>query len=120
MPAGVPVSDGAPMTPAEITTARALMAEARSELGLLVHAGVGSLASCFASAVAGEAQLGAATAGEVVIAAVEQPGCDLIFITASRGGVPFAAITLTAAEAFGVAMQVSEILNRRSTPQQKE
>lgn len=107
--------DGPPTTPAEIAAARTLLAETRRELGLLVGAGVTTLVPSFASTVMSEAQLGAgATTGDVSIAAIEQPGGDLLFVTASRGGVPFAAITMAPDEALRVAMQISEILNRRS------
>jgi hypothetical protein len=109
------MSGGTPSTPAEIATARALMAEVRGELGSLVGAGVSGLAPSLASVLVGEALLGADTAsGDVTIAAVEQPGSDLIFITASRGGVPFAAIAMPPAEALGVSTRIVEILNRRS------
>lgn len=115
------MNDGSPQTPAEIAVAREMMSDARRELGLLVGAGVGSLALCFASASISEAVLGGGAAdGEVVVEAVEQPGSDAIFILASRGGAPFAAITMTPHEALRVATQISEILNRRSAPHTKD
>jgi hypothetical protein len=104
------------MTPAERAIARDLMAETRRELGMLVGAGVTSLAPSLASAAMSEALLGISvdSGAAATVAAVEQPGSDLIFITASRGGVPFLGVALTEAEALRVGLQISEILNRRS------
>lgn len=108
------MSDGSPSTPAEIATARVLMAQARQELGVLIGAGVGGLTSCFASALVGEAQLGGAAAAagdEVTIEVVEQDGS--ILVIASRSKRPFFGVALKDDEALRVATQISEILNRR-------
>jgi hypothetical protein len=82
--------DGSPSTPAEIATARALMAETRHELGLLVGAGVSGLAPSLASLLVGEAVLGGSletTADAMAVEVAEQDGG--IFVIASRSGRPF-------------------------------
>jgi hypothetical protein len=106
--------DGSPATPAERAVAASMLASSRAELGLLVGAGAARLVPAFASAVIGEALLGATPGtddGAVTVQAVEADG--QIFVIASRAGRPFFALALGDSEASRLAMQISEILNRR-------